>query len=47
MHEREFFLTNIIYPPFTDDDMVGFVNACSKVIEHKEALLEARGAGTV
>jgi dTDP-4-amino-4,6-dideoxygalactose transaminase len=47
LHEREFFLTNIIYPPFTEADMDNFVNACSKVIEHKDSLLEARAAGTV
>jgi dTDP-4-amino-4,6-dideoxygalactose transaminase len=39
LQDHELFLTNMIYPPYTEDDMDGFVAACSKVLECREDLL--------
>ena len=41
LQDRELFLTPMIYPPLSNEDMDGFVAACAKVLEHKDQLLEA------
>lgn len=39
--DRELMVTNIIYPPLSEADMDAFVEACAKVIRHRDALLAA------
>lgn len=39
LHERNLMLTNIIYPPLTEDDMDMFVEACRKVLAGRKELL--------
>jgi perosamine synthetase len=41
LQERDLLLTNIIYPPLTENDMDMFVAACQKVLANREPLLRA------
>ncbi len=41
LQDRDLMLTNIVYPPLTEDDMDDFTEACRKVLENRDALLEA------
>ena len=40
LQDMDLFLTNFIHPPLTEVDMDGFVDACVKVLDQKEALLK-------
>ena len=47
LQDSDLMWTNIIYPPLTEDDMDGFVEACRKVIRNRDVLLASpdRAAG--
>ena len=45
LQDAELFLTHMIYPPLTYDDMDGFVSACRKVLSYKEEILAAASDG--
>ena len=40
LNDEEIILTNIVYPPLTEQDMDRFTDAFKKVIRNKNALLE-------
>ncbi len=42
--DAELMVTNITYPPLTEADMDGFVEACRKVIRNRDRLLEVNSA---
>ena len=41
LQDHDLLLTNIIYPPLTEADMDGFVDACQKTIENRVDLIAA------
>ncbi|MCP4914378.1 MAG: DegT/DnrJ/EryC1/StrS family aminotransferase [Oligoflexia bacterium] len=42
LHEKEFILTNIIYEPYTLEDMDNFIESIKKVIANKDELLSSK-----
>jgi len=42
LQDSELIWTNIIYPPLSEDDMDGFVEACRKVLANRDALLASQ-----